>query len=69
MSIQDSNVVKTLQAGQPGTKGVSERFGDRLVTVRYRKDPKRRKRYKTIEVLIWSKTYLPPAQNVKEAKQ
>jgi hypothetical protein len=36
----------------PGTKKLLEHFGERLVCVRYRYDPVRRKRIKTAEVIV-----------------
>lgn len=55
--------------GEPGTLKLKERYGDRLVSVRYRYDAARGKRYKTIELIVeeqdWMpapQTELPPAQ-------
>jgi hypothetical protein len=42
----------TLRPGMPGTKKLVARFGDRLVCVRYLYDPQRRRRLKTIELVI-----------------
>ncbi|NJN15718.1 MAG: hypothetical protein HC822_05260 [Oscillochloris sp.] len=38
--------------GQPGTKALVELYGDRLVCVRYRYDAEKRRRYKTVELII-----------------
>ncbi|MEZ4732416.1 MAG: hypothetical protein R3E79_35345 [Caldilineaceae bacterium] len=42
----------TLTPGQPGTKRLVGQYGDRLVCVRYRYDDLRRKRYKTVELIV-----------------
>ena len=42
----------TLKPGQRGTKQLVEEYGDRLVCVRYRYDRERRKRYKTVELIV-----------------
>lgn len=68
------DVKVTLKPGQPGTKGLLELFGERLVCVRYRYDPRLGKRFKTAEIVVdeqlWQDNpapklsfagYLPPA--------
>lgn len=42
----------TLIPGQNGTKSLLERYGDRLVCVRYRYDEKKEKRYKNVELIF-----------------
>ena len=42
----------TLQPGQSGTKEMVEQYGDRLVCVRYRYDATRRRRFKTVELIV-----------------
>jgi hypothetical protein len=42
----------TLRAGQKGTKRLIAEHGDRLVCVRYRYDAQKKKRYKTIELIV-----------------
>jgi hypothetical protein len=46
------DVVKTLRPGDSGTKKLTQRFGDRLVCVRYRKDENKKRRYTTIELIV-----------------
>jgi hypothetical protein len=41
-----------LRPGQPGTKKLLSRYGDRLVCVRYRYDERRKRRYKTVELIV-----------------
>jgi len=42
----------TLRPGMPGTKKLVARFGERLVCVRYLYDSDRRKRFKTVELIV-----------------
>ncbi|MEO8164804.1 MAG: hypothetical protein ABI619_05350 [Betaproteobacteria bacterium] len=42
----------TLRPGQRGTKKLVQRFGDRLICVRYRYDVSRRKRFTTVELIV-----------------
>jgi len=49
----------TLRPGERGTKQLQSEYGDRLVCVRYRYDPKARMRYKTVELIVDEKPYLP----------
>ncbi|AUM14692.1 hypothetical protein [Ketobacter alkanivorans] len=46
------DVIKTLRPGDSGTKKLTERYGDRLVCVRYRKDDEKKRRYTTIELIV-----------------
>lgn len=46
------DVIKTLRPGDSGTKKLSQRYGDRLVCVRYRKDEQKKRRYTTIELIV-----------------
>ena len=55
----------TLKPGQNGTKHLVEQYGDQLICVRYRYDKVKRKRYKTVELIIdeqaWIEGYqMPP---------
>lgn len=45
-------VLQTLKPGQPGTKKLTARFGDRLLSVRYRADAHRGLRYTTVELIV-----------------
>lgn len=42
----------TLRPGQRGTKELLAKYGDCLICVRYRYDEQRKKRYKTVELII-----------------
>lgn len=42
----------TLKPGQRGTKKLADKYGDRLLYVRYRYDSKRKRRFKTVEIVV-----------------
>lgn len=44
-------ITTTLRPGQKGTKHLTEKYGERLICVRYRLDRKTGKRYTTIELI------------------
>ena len=41
-----------LLPGQDGTKKLTAEYGERLICVRYRYDEEKRKRYKTVELIV-----------------
>ena len=49
----------TLRPGQNGTRKLTERFGKRLVCVRYRYDETLRKRYTTVELIVAESEWTP----------
>ena len=50
----------TLLPGKRGTRNLVKKYGDALLCVRYRYDADRRKRYKTIELIIDEAPWEPP---------
>ena len=50
-----------LKPGQKGTKQLLAQYGDRLVCVRYRYDAQRKKRFKTVEIIVAEREWEPPA--------
>ena len=52
----------TRRPGQPGTKKLVERFGERLVCVRYRYDSVNGRRLKTAELIVQSVPWRPRAR-------
>jgi len=52
-------VKSKLLPGENGTKGLLKQYGEQLVCVRYRYDQKRRKRYKTVELIVDEKDWMP----------
>jgi hypothetical protein len=55
-----------LRPGQPGTKKLVAEHGDALVCVRYRYDAVKRKRFKTIELVIEESDWLPPMPKFRD---
>ncbi len=50
----------TLTPGANGTKKLLERYGDRLICVRYRYDSERRRRIKTVELIEEESPWIAP---------
>jgi len=55
-----SRVRLHLKPGQKGTKQLLAQYGDRLICVRYRYDAQRKKRIKTVELLVAERDWEPP---------
>jgi hypothetical protein len=53
-----------LKPGQKGTKQLLRQYGDRLVGVRYRSDAQRKKRFKTVELIVAEREWEPPPPRV-----
>lgn len=53
--------------GEPGTHRLAARYGDRLICVRYRYDPIRHRRYKTVEIIVEEQAWVPPPEPELEA--
>ena len=49
----------TLRPGQNGTKKLVERYGERLIRVRYLYDPQTQRRLKTVELVVESVPWRP----------
>lgn len=56
-----SNIVKKLKPDQKGARRLSDRFGDRLVCVRYRTDPESGRRFTTVEIIVEERASTTPA--------
>ncbi len=54
-----SRVRLSLKPGQPGTKSLLAEYGERLVCVRYRYDAQKRRRFKTVELIVGASEWLP----------
>ena len=48
--------------GERGTQKLVEKYGERLVCVRYRYDPEKLKRYKTVELVIAAEPWVPTSE-------
>jgi hypothetical protein len=57
----------TLRPGDKGTKRMVERFGERLICVRYRYDSVRKMRYKTVELIVEEAPWNPRAEVASES--
>jgi hypothetical protein len=55
-----------LKPGQKGTKALVEKYGDDLVSVRYRYDEASRTRIKTVELIIERKQLSPSAKKKRD---
>jgi hypothetical protein len=62
------DVVKTLPAGTPGTRRYTQQFGDKLVCVRYRKDPAGQHRLTTVEIVVDEAPLLPPRRTAGKTR-
>ena len=49
----------TRKPGQKGTKELTLLYGEELVCVRYRYDKEKRKRYKTVEIIVEESEWIP----------
>jgi hypothetical protein len=54
----------TLRPGDRGTKKLVQEFGQKLLCVRYRYDPVRRMRHKTVELVVESAPWDPVRQSL-----
>ena len=54
-----SRVRLHLKPGQKGTNQLLAQYGDRLICVRYRYDAQRKKRFKTVELLVAERDWEP----------
>lgn len=52
-------VIKTMSPEQPGAQRYTRRFGQRLVKVRYRADPRSRSVFTTVELVVAQREHLP----------
>ena len=59
-------VTKRLTPGMGGTKRHVNRFGERLLYVRYRKDPQAQKRYTTVELIVDEQPLVSQAKRNKK---
>lgn len=59
--LKDMKTKTHLKPGQKGTKSLVEKYGDALLCVRYRFDPDRGVRLKTVEIIVEEK-HCKPAQ-------
>lgn len=58
-------VTKRLNPGMRGAKRYFNRFGERLLYVRYRRDQNTQKRYTTVELIVDEQAIIPQQRNKK----
>ncbi|MCP3960073.1 MAG: hypothetical protein GY719_19685 [bacterium] len=56
----------SLKPGQPGTKSLLARYGERLVCVRYRYDTESGNRFKTAELIVGESDWQPAARQIAD---
>jgi hypothetical protein len=54
--------------GDKGTQALMQKYGERLVCIRYRYDPARKKRFKTVELIVAEQDWQPPEPHPQEDK-
>lgn len=59
---------RRLNAGQPGTKKLVEKYGEDLVCVRYRYDTEKNEVVKTVELVIERKSWQKQDQRIPDNK-
>jgi hypothetical protein len=52
--------------GEKGTRKLVEKYGERLICIRYRYDPARKKRLKTVELIVSEEDWQPPEPHPQE---
>ena len=55
----------TLRPGQPGTRKLLARYGERLLRVRYLYDARERRRLKTVELIVESVPWHPSPRSLR----
>lgn len=63
----DMQIKTVRKPGEPGTQKLVAKYGERLVSVRYRYDPQAGKRYKTVELIIAEEDWQPAEATPIEA--
>ena len=59
----------TRRPGQPGTRKLVQRFGERLVCVRYRYDAQKNCRYKTVELIVETVLWRPRIRRARRCDE
>lgn len=58
-------ILRTVRPGAPGTMGLLDEYGDKLVCVRYRYDEKEGRCYTTAEITVRTSPWTPPKRGPK----
>ena len=59
---------RTLSPGQPGTKKLLEKYGEKLLFVRYRYDAEKKQKLKTVEIIIQRQDWEPDSKKIPQNK-
>jgi len=62
-------IQRTLMPGKKGTKKLADKYGDRLVYVRYRYDTEKQERMKTVELIVEKKHWMPNPDRIPSNKK
>jgi hypothetical protein len=54
--------------GDKGTQALMQKYGERLVCIRYRYDPVRKKRLKTVELIVAERDWQPEEPHPQEER-
>jgi hypothetical protein len=54
--------------GEKGTQKLVKQYGERMVCIRYRYDPARKKRFKTVELIVDEDSWEPPPPHPHESR-
>lgn len=54
---------RTLLPGQPGTKNLQKKYGEKLLCVRYRYDTEKGQKIKTVELIVEKQDWKPSGKN------
>lgn len=66
---QSMKVRQTIAPPRPGTVGLLAEYGPRLLFVRYRYDAKKKRRYKTAEIIVDEVYWQPPRKKKRRQTQ
>jgi hypothetical protein len=66
--VGEMKIKKILKPGQPGTKKWVEKFGEDLLCVRYRYDESRRRKFKTVELIVDESIWEPDLKRIPRNK-
>ncbi|MFQ6112683.1 MAG: hypothetical protein ACE5NG_01200 [bacterium] len=61
-------IKRVVKPGQPGTKKLTERYGDNMICVRYRYDAENKRVLKTIELIIENMPWQPHSERIPKNK-
>lgn len=57
------DVIRTIKPGQPGSVRFHRQYKDRLIAVRYRRDPEKNTVFTTVELVVNQRASIPSTRN------